>query len=82
MMNVKILFEDKDIIVCIKPCGILSQSDDQGRENMIDILRSHTKSEIFPLHRLDREVGGVMVFAKNSLSASRLNGNMQKTYKK
>ncbi len=69
-MDATVLFEDKDIIVCIKPCGVLSQSDEQGRENMIDILRSQTKSEIFPLHRLDREVGGVMVFAKTKTAAA------------
>lgn len=69
-MDVTVLFEDKDIIVCIKPCGVLSQSDEKGRENMIDILHSQTKSEIFPLHRLDREVGGVMVFAKTKTAAA------------
>lgn len=69
-MEIAVLFEDKDIIVCIKPCGVLSQSDEQGRENMIDILSFKIESEIFPLHRLDREVGGVMVFAKNKNSAA------------
>ena len=69
-MDIAVLFEDKDIIVCIKPCGVLSQSDEQGRENMIDILKVITGGDIFQLHRLDREVGGVMVYAKNKNSAS------------
>ena len=43
-IRIKILFEDKDIIVCIKPCGVLSQSDDAGRENMISILQEHVTS--------------------------------------
>ena len=38
----EILFEDSEIIVCIKPCGVLSQSDDGARENMISILQEHT----------------------------------------
>ncbi len=71
-MEITVLFEDKDIVVCIKPCGVLSQSDEQGRENMISILSALCGSQIFPLHRLDREVGGVMVFAKNKKSAATL----------
>lgn len=66
------MFEDNDIIVCIKPCGVLSQSDEQGRENMISLLSAHTNGEVFPLHRLDREVGGVMVFAKSKKAAALL----------
>lgn len=66
----EILFEDKEIIVCIKPCGVLSQSDDVARENMISILQEHTGGTIYPLHRLDREVSGVMVYAKTKFAAS------------
>ncbi len=69
-MEITVLYEDNDIIACIKPCGVLSQSDEQGRENMIDILKENTDSDIFPLHRLDREVGGVMVFAKSKKAAA------------
>lgn len=70
-----ILFEDKNIIVCIKPRGILSQDGD--RENMAALLNSHfeengEKAEAFPVHRLDRETAGVMVFAKSSSAAAKL----------
>lgn len=80
-----ILFEDKDIVVCIKPCGILSQADINGKSNMIDILKEHFKTDIFPIHRLDREVGGVMVYAKNKTAAASLstqiqNGEFKKEY--
>lgn len=68
--KVEILFEDKSVIVCIKPRGILSQSDIKGGENMIDNLSAITKSEIYPLHRLDKEVGGVMVYAKTKKAAA------------
>ena len=67
-----ILFEDHNIIVCQKPVGVLSQSDDAGRESMITLLEQHTGASIFPLHRLDREVGGVMVYAKTKRAAAEL----------
>lgn len=66
----KILFEDEFIIVCLKPVGIISQADSSGKESMISKLKEHTATEIFPLHRLDREVGGVMVFAKTKKAAA------------
>jgi 23S rRNA pseudouridine1911/1915/1917 synthase len=72
----KILFEDKNLIVCVKPRGLLSQSDDKGRENMISLLSDTAKSEIFPLHRLDKEVGGVMVFARNQKTAAFLSSQV------
>ncbi len=68
----KILFEDKDIVVAVKPPQILSQGDEKGRENAVDLLKEMTGSEIFPVHRLDKGVGGVMVFAKNSRAAAEL----------
>jgi len=68
----KILFEDKSIIVCIKDRGLLSQSDDRGAQNMITELSLITGTEIYPLHRLDREVGGVMVYAKTKQAAAKL----------
>lgn len=81
----EIIFEDKDIVVAIKPPEILSQGDEKGRANAVDILKDMTGSEIFPVHRLDKGVGGVMVFAKNSKSAAELSRQvsdrtMEKTY--
>lgn len=70
-----IFFEDKNIIVCLKPRNILSQVG--NGENMIALLNSHfeengEKAEAFPVHRLDKETAGIMVFAKNSHSAAAL----------
>lgn len=81
----RILFEDEYIVVCIKPIGILSQEDLKARQNMVSLLKEVCKSEIYPLHRLDREVGGIMVFAKTKFSASILstdiaNRNFKKEY--
>ena len=81
----KIIFEDKDIVVATKPPEILSQGDEKGRANAVDILSEMTGSEIFPVHRLDKGVGGVMVFAKNAKAAAELSRQvsdrtMEKTY--
>ena len=70
------LLKHKDFVVvaidgkCVKPVGILSQSDSKGGESMISLLEEYTGNTIYPLHRLDREVGGVMVYAKNKFAAS------------
>ncbi len=68
----KILFEDSDVIVCVKPSGVLSQADEGGKENMIDLLTTHCNGPVFPLHRLDKEVSGVMVYAKRPQAAAYL----------
>ena len=71
----KILFEDKFLAVCLKPAGVLSQSGDGN--DMISLLNAHfsengEKAEAFPVHRLDRETAGMMVYAKNAKSAAAL----------
>ena len=68
----EILYEDSSVIVVIKPQGILSQSDKTGGESMITRLCEHTGGEIYPVHRLDKETGGVMVYAKTQKAAAAL----------
>ncbi len=68
----KIIFEDDYIVACVKPVGVLSQRDASGKENMVDLLENTCNTEIFPLHRLDREVGGLMLFAKERRAAAKL----------
>ena len=68
----KILYEDKHIAVAIKPVGILSQTDSGDRESMVSILSEQCQSDIYPLHRLDRDVSGVMVYAKTRFAAKKL----------
>ena len=70
--SLQILYKDSDIVVAVKPCGILSQSDLTGDEAMPEILSEHLKMQIYPVHRLDRAVGGVMVFACHTKAASKL----------
>lgn len=70
----EILFEDKFIAVCFKPAGIISQSSEGGND-MIALLNAHfaengENCEAYPVHRLDRETAGIMVYAKSSFAAS------------
>ncbi len=72
----KILYEDANTVVAVKPAEILSQFSEK-EENAVTLLKEQTKSEIFVVSRLDRNVGGVMVFAKNPEAAADLTRQMQ-----
>ena len=68
-----IIFEDPSIAVCLKPAGLLSQAGEG--ESMLSLLDRHfaengEKAKAYPVHRLDRETGGLMVYAKDSRSAA------------
>lgn len=67
-MDIKILYEDNDIIACVKPPHVLSQSGMNGGEDMISLLGG----SVYPVHRLDGGVGGVMVYAKTQNAAGKL----------
>jgi 23S rRNA pseudouridine1911/1915/1917 synthase len=71
----EILHRDNDIIVCIKERGLLSQYDEK-KPNMITALKDSLGVEAYPVHRLDREVGGVMVYALNKKSAASLSAQV------
>jgi len=78
--KLNILYEDKHIIVVIKPPTIPSQSDKTGDLDMVSLIKNHLCIEnpkkdpyLGIVHRLDRPVGGVMVFAKTNFANSRLN---------
>ncbi len=73
----QILFEDEEIVVCLKPRGILSQADSNGGRSMITELSDKCGCTIYPLHRLDKEVGGVMVYAKTKLAAAFLSNEIK-----
>ena len=91
MENLNIIFEDNHVIVVEKIVNIPSQGDKTGDEDMLNIIKKHIKEKynkpgdvyLGLVHRLDRPVGGVMVFAKTSKSASRLSEQVRnKTMKK
>lgn len=71
------LYYDRHLAVAIKEPGILSQKDDRGRDNLPDRIQRELGGEIFPVHRLDRETGGVMVFARSEKAAAALSRNFQ-----
>lgn len=71
-MVIDVLHEEKHFLVCIKPCGVLSENSDGKTDGMVDLLSAQTESEIYPVHRLDREASGVMVYAKTKAGASKL----------
>ena len=67
-----ILYDDNEIVVCIKEKGVLSQQGKLGQKTMIDILSAELGGEIYPVHRLDKEVSGVMVYARTQKAAANL----------
>lgn len=75
-------FEDENIIVCVKPAGILSQSSEKD-ENMISLLNKYFEEsgkscQAYPVHRLDRETSGLIVYAKNPRAAAKLSEQIAK----
>ncbi|CAK7028523.1 RNA pseudouridine synthase [Tissierella carlieri] len=66
-MDIKIIFEDKDILVVEKPPKIPCQSDKTSDDDIMSILN---RPYLGLVHRLDRPVGGVMVYAKNEKTNS------------
>ena len=62
-----IKYEDDLLLVCVKPRGVLSCKDASGKESMEDLLEPR---HVYPVHRLDREVTGLMVFAKDPATAA------------
>lgn len=91
MQNLKILFEDNHIIVVEKTPNIPSQSDKTGDIDMLTLVKQYIKEKynkpgnvyLGLVHRLDRPVGGIMIFAKTSKAASRLSDEVrEKVFKK
>lgn len=72
----KILYEDKYLIVASKPPGVASQADPSGRPDMISLLREEGHGDVFCVHRLDTATAGVMVYAKTSQAAGKLSASL------
>ena len=73
---IEILYRDQHIVVCIKPVGVLSQ-EGSGRD-MPSILKEQLGVEIvYPVHRLDKAVSGVMVYAISAVAAAGLSRAVQ-----
>ena len=67
---IPVLFQDDWIAVCLKPPGTISQ--DGPGDALPERLRGQLGCGIFPVHRLDRDAGGVMIYAKSSRAAGAL----------
>ena len=85
MQNLKVIYEDNHIIVVEKKPNIPSQSDKTGDIDMLTIVKEYIKEKynkpgnvyLGLVHRLDRPVGGIMIFARTSKSASRLSNQVR-----
>ena len=91
MQKLNVIYEDNHIIVVEKPVNIPSQGDKTGDIDMLSIVKQYIKEkynkpgEVYLglVHRLDRPVGGVMVFARTSKAAARLSEQVrEKQFKK
>jgi 23S rRNA pseudouridine1911/1915/1917 synthase len=79
-MNIQVLYEDNHLIAVYKPAGILVQGDESGEKSLMDFTKEFLKEKyqkpgnvfLGLLHRLDRNVSGIVLFAKTSKGASRL----------
>jgi 23S rRNA pseudouridine1911/1915/1917 synthase len=93
MSGIPILYEDNHILVIVKPVNMPTQEDDSRDPDLLNTLKAELKVRhqkpgnvyLGLVHRLDRPVGGVMVFAKTSKAASRLSDevrtrHLDKTY--
>lgn len=91
MSDLKVIYEDNHIIVVEKPVNVPSQQDKTNDIDMLTIIKQYLKEKynkpgnvyLGLIHRLDRPVGGVMVFAKTSKAAARLSEQVRnKAFKK
>lgn len=91
--KLNVIYEDNHLLVVVKPHNIPTQADESGDKDMFSMVKEYVKEKynkegdafIGLVHRLDRPTGGIMVFARNSKSASRLSKQladkeMNKTY--
>lgn len=68
----EILYQDTDIIVCVKPPRVLSTDEPGGMPELVRQALGDPKADVRTVHRLDRVVSGLMVLARSAESASKL----------
>ena len=80
-----ILYEDNHVLVAVKPPNMLSQADHTQDTDILTLLKEYIREKYHKpgnvylglVHRLDRPVGGLMVFARTSKAAGRLSAQMR-----
>ena len=73
---IKILYEDESILVCVKPSGTLSELSDSENSLPRILCQELNLNTLYTVHRLDREVGGVMLYAKTADVAKTLSNDV------
>lgn len=81
----RIIYYDKNIIVAVKPAGVISTDEPGGMPSLLRSALGDENADIRTVHRLDQVVSGLMVFAQNAETASELSrqircGEFEKTY--
>jgi 23S rRNA pseudouridine1911/1915/1917 synthase len=84
--SLQILFEDNHCLAILKPAGLLTMGDDTGDDSAADLARRYLKDRynkpgnvfLGVVHRLDRPVSGVLLFARTSKAASRLSDQFRR----
>ncbi len=86
LVHINVLYEDNHLLIVEKPVNIAVQEDASKDMDLLNMLKSYIKEKynkpgdvyLGLVHRLDRPVGGVMVFARTSKAASRLSNELRK----
>lgn len=73
-----ILYNDDDIVVCVKPARVLSTDEPGGLPELLREALGDPRADVRTVHRLDRVVGGLMVLARNPRAASELSRQIRK----
>ena len=68
----ELIYQDADIVVCIKPARVLSTDEPGGLPDLVREAMGNPKADVRTVHRLDRVVSGLMVLARNAKAASEL----------
>ena len=82
--EIKIIYEDDDIIVVNKPCGLLSIATSKEKEyTLYHFISTHLKernknNKVFIIHRLDKDTSGIVIFAKNQKTKNLFQNNWDK----
>lgn len=84
--DIEIIYEDNHLLAVDKPKGLLSQEDHTGKADLLNLCKEYIKKEynkpgnvfLGLLHRLDKPVSGIMLFAKTSKAASRISEQIRR----
>ncbi len=81
-MDLEILYEDEDILVCYKPAGIATQTSKASEQDMVSLIRNYLVAKgqepyVGVIHRLDQPVEGILVFGKNAAASAILSKELK-----